>query len=212
MATRRKPTLPKRLTPRRVPSQSRSRALVDAILEAGAAELITNGYESMTLAKVATRAGVSPGSLYQYFPDKAALVTALIEAQSQRELEFHLERAANLEPNANLETYLEHMVRTLVEFQRREGPLMRQTLASLKHVGRYEQLVDRARQASAMLGGILEQHREELAVDDVALALHVVSNTVHSLTHDGLFERPASLDDDTLVREVMRLLRGYLLR
>jgi hypothetical protein len=58
----------------------------------------------------------------------------------------------------------------------------------------------------------LREHRAEIAVDDLDLATHVIANAMHSLTHDGIAPRPASLDDETLVREVMRLTMGYLTR
>lgn len=64
---------------RRAPQQTRSRATVDAILDAAAAVLRTHGYDDTTTNRVAEKAGVSVGSLYQYFPNKQALVTALIE-------------------------------------------------------------------------------------------------------------------------------------
>ncbi|HTU64051.1 MAG TPA: helix-turn-helix domain-containing protein, partial [Polyangiales bacterium] len=66
--------------PRKLPQQERSRALYDAILTA-AAELLDSDGPELTLAEVATRAGVSSGSLYQYFPDRPALIAALIDRQ-----------------------------------------------------------------------------------------------------------------------------------
>jgi AcrR family transcriptional regulator len=72
-------TLPKHLQPRKVPKQERSRALVDAIVEATARVLLDKGYDGLGVADVADVAGVSIGSLYQYFPSKEALVAARIE-------------------------------------------------------------------------------------------------------------------------------------
>jgi len=66
--------------PRKLPQQQRSRALYDAILTA-AADLLENVGPELTLSEVATRAGVSSGSLYQYFPDRPALIAALIDRQ-----------------------------------------------------------------------------------------------------------------------------------
>src|SRR5262245_11504629 len=65
--------------PRKLPLQERSRATVDAIVIATTQLLLEQGYDSLTTAQVAARAGVSVGSLYQYFPNKAALATALVE-------------------------------------------------------------------------------------------------------------------------------------
>ena len=68
-------TLPK---PRKTPRQARSGATVEAILEAAARILETEGLEGYTTNAVARRAGVSIGSLYQYFPNKDAIMAALV--------------------------------------------------------------------------------------------------------------------------------------
>src|SRR5271156_5731027 len=62
------------LEPRKQPVQARSAASVDAILEATTQVLLGVGKERLTTTKVASRAGVSVGTLYQYFPNKSALL------------------------------------------------------------------------------------------------------------------------------------------
>jgi AcrR family transcriptional regulator len=62
---------------RRLPQQSRGRRRVDALLNAAAAEISDAGYEAATMCSIATRAGASIGSLYQFFPNKVAIVQAL---------------------------------------------------------------------------------------------------------------------------------------
>lgn len=202
--------LPERLRPRKSPRQKRAKDLVAAVLEAGSRILIERGYEQLSMQRVAQVAGVSPGSLYQYFPDKAALVTALIEAQSERELAFHLARYEQISPAASLPEALELVLRAIVDFQRQEGPLMRRTLEALPHLGRYPQLAERAQRAVQFFRGLLEVHRGAVAVEDLDLATHVLANSIHSLTHDGVMPRPDALDDERLVRELMRLCLGYL--
>jgi AcrR family transcriptional regulator len=64
---------------RRVPRQARSEQTVASLLDAAAAEIAEAGYEAATLTHVASRAGMSIGSLYQYFPDKPAVARALAE-------------------------------------------------------------------------------------------------------------------------------------
>ena len=67
------------LDPRKSPVQARSAASVDAILEATIQVLLTAGKERLTTTKVALRAGVSVGTLYQYFPNKSALLQAALK-------------------------------------------------------------------------------------------------------------------------------------
>ncbi len=73
-------TLPK---PRKSPVQARSAATVEAILEAAARILETEGLEGYTTNAIAKRAGVSVGSLYQYFPNKDAITAALVLSDSE---------------------------------------------------------------------------------------------------------------------------------
>jgi AcrR family transcriptional regulator len=62
---------------RKEPRQARSKATVDAIVQAGARVLGDQGWAGFTTNKVAEVAGVSIGSLYQYFPDKLSLIEAV---------------------------------------------------------------------------------------------------------------------------------------
>ena len=66
------------LEPRKSPVQARSTASVDAILEATIQVLLSVGKERLTTTRVARRAGVSVGTLYQYFPNKSALLQAAL--------------------------------------------------------------------------------------------------------------------------------------
>jgi AcrR family transcriptional regulator len=71
--------LPAGLAPRKSPRQERSRTTVDAILEAALDLLASRGHGATSTNAIARRAGVSVGSLYQYFPNKDAIVAALFE-------------------------------------------------------------------------------------------------------------------------------------
>jgi AcrR family transcriptional regulator len=67
------------LEPRKSPVQARSAASVDAILQATIQVLLNVGKERLTTTRVASRAGVSVGTLYQYFPNKSALLQAVLK-------------------------------------------------------------------------------------------------------------------------------------
>ena len=69
--------LERRIRQRKRPIQARAAGTVEALVEATLQVLVRDGYRKLTTTRVAERAGVSVGTLYQYFPDKRALVTAL---------------------------------------------------------------------------------------------------------------------------------------
>lgn len=72
-------TRPTHLNPRKIPRQARARVTLDAIFEATIQVLVTDGPRRLTTTRVAQRAGVSVGTMYQYFPHKQALFYALNE-------------------------------------------------------------------------------------------------------------------------------------
>lgn len=93
------------LEPRKSPVQARSAASVDAILEATIQVLLQVGKDRLTTTKVALRAGVSVGTLYQYFPNKSALLKAALERHLSEvteavELVCHEQRGHSLEQMA----------------------------------------------------------------------------------------------------------------
>ncbi len=76
-------TQPKQKPSRRAPRQERSKVTADAIVEAAALVFVEHGVQKSTTSQIAARAGVSVGSLYQYFPNKHALLAALYAREAQ---------------------------------------------------------------------------------------------------------------------------------
>lgn len=133
-----------RLKPRKTPAQTRSAATVAAILEAAARILETRGLEGFNTNAVAERAGVSVGSLYQYYPGKDALMAALIQAHAAAFL-VRIEEAAGAPDFASGVSALceaaiaqqldrPKLARTL-DFEERRLPLGGETAAVLQRIG-----------------------------------------------------------------------------
>lgn len=74
------------VNPRKIPRQARAQATVEAIIVATAQLLTEQGFVNLTTARVAERAGVSIGSLYQYFPNKQGLAAAVVDHYSDEVL------------------------------------------------------------------------------------------------------------------------------
>jgi AcrR family transcriptional regulator len=85
-------SLTRPLVPRKLPRQERAQETVGAILKAAAAAFARDGYASTTTNHIARRAGVSVGSLYQYFPNKDAILGALYERHTA-DVDVAVERA-----------------------------------------------------------------------------------------------------------------------
>jgi AcrR family transcriptional regulator len=103
------------LQPRKDPVQNRSRAMVETIVEAAARVLETEGAAGFNTNAVAARAGVSVGSLYQYFPGKQALVAELSRRGAETLLAA-LEAAAD-RSGSDLEGDIRRLARAAVAWQ-----------------------------------------------------------------------------------------------
>lgn len=98
---------------RRKPRQARAEETVSAILEAAAQILETGGLPTFTTNAVAERAGVSIGTLYQYFADKQALLRAIAEREMTVTLAA-VAKALRSDPQASVETRVRAMVHAIV--------------------------------------------------------------------------------------------------
>jgi AcrR family transcriptional regulator len=110
------------LNPRKAPRQARALVTKDAILEAAAHIIGQGGLVAFNTNSVAERAGVSIGSLYQYFPNKDALMVALIE-RTQREKLAHIEAATLELKDADLATTIKMLIRAAQQHHRENSLL-----------------------------------------------------------------------------------------
>ncbi len=204
MATRR------RVSARRQPKQQRSRSLVDTLLEATARVLADKGLAHTTTNEIARVAGVSVGSLYQYFPSKEALAAALIERQVELDIQ-ELSAATAEVLGQPLEEIVAHTVRAMLAMHRRDKGLMPALLQLVPLVDRIAHVRQVAAQGRELLRALLEAHRERLRPGmDLELATFIAGRTLEELVHVAVMERPELLDDARFADELTHLLLAYL--
>ncbi len=107
------PIVPQRLKPRKTPIQARSGATVAAIHEAAIQVLLADGLARLTTTRVAERAGVSVGTLYQYFPNKEALLYAILMRHFE-EMAQAVERLCTGEPKKLLSSLADSIAEAYV--------------------------------------------------------------------------------------------------
>lgn len=144
------PTEPTRPGPKKTPRQERSRALFAAIIEAARLTIEETGID-FTLSDVATRAGVSPGSFYQYFPDRLALVGALVDDQIARDREA-LAGASKTFEAATLCDLPRLLAASTVALYARHPTLLLSMVRLMQEVGRHEDLKGVVEDFSKILG------------------------------------------------------------
>jgi AcrR family transcriptional regulator len=199
-------------TPRKEASQERSRATVDALVEATARILVREGFDKASTNHIAEVAGVSVGSLYQYFPGKEALVAAVIERHNQQ---IMLTVQAEL---ADIATHpLAQGVRKLVDVAvkaHKVDPRLHRVLAEqIPRVGKLEKVEAFNNRNFTLFRDYLESRRHEVRVRDLDLASFVCVTSIEALTHNAVLHHSKMLSDEAmaaLVDEGTRLIVGYL--
>lgn len=200
--------------PRKSASQERSRITVDAIIEATTRILIKNGYDYASTNKIAAAAGVSIGSLYQYFPNKEALVAAVSERHSKEVLQLMSDALIRVAAQP-LELAAREFVSVAIEAHRLNPNLHRVLAEEVPRIGRLEKVEAINQNAYELVRGYCEAHRDEIAVADLDVAAFICFTAVDALTHAAVLRRPDILTRgkaETFVDEVTALVVQYLRR
>ena len=193
--------------PRKQPLQARSRETYAAILEATARILETEGLEAANTNAIAERAGVSVGSLYQYFPDKAAIFAELIIV-SETELGDMLEALVSSTSGQTLEERLDLLVNASVAQQ-----MARPQLARLLDYLEATLPADAKMQAADerilnLIVRLLREHRDMIVRPATATTALDVLSIAKGMIDGASFA--GEILQRQLVARVMKALLGYL--
>jgi AcrR family transcriptional regulator len=189
--------------PRRKAKQARARQTLEVILEAAARVLLDRGYGGATTNRISEAAGVSVGTVYEYFANKEDVFEALI----QREVGV-LVRALQGQPprpGASIVETLTGIIGAGMAAMR-HGPELYRSLEQVPGARFRRQLAAARREVVAFVRRLLEVHRAELRVSDLDLAAFVIVGAVEGVAANASRE----LLDARLACELTELLEGYL--
>jgi AcrR family transcriptional regulator len=191
---------------RKEPRQARSRATVETLIEAGARILSDGGWAGFTTNKVADAAGISIGSLYQYFPDKLSL----IEAIRRRHLDDCLAvmRRSQTKGRSAIQ-FMDDLVRDMIA-------------AHSVHPGLHRVLLDEAPGLDGYLDPYSSFEAEYLAYYQAAIAGYraretnagddtaalIISDAIDGVVHNAA--RRGMLGDPAIRNELVRMIASYL--
>ena len=196
----------RKLSPRKRPRQERSRATVEALLEAATDILIRDGYAKLTTNRIAERAGVNIASLYQYFPGKEAIVAELRRRHGADE---RAELREILADPGDFESTIRKLVSIGVAGHAREPRLHRVFTEEMPALGVREIAEVDAAVFDAMRRFLREAN---VAVRDVDLALWMMATASGAVLHRAAVERPEDLANGVIEEELITLLCRYLRR
>jgi AcrR family transcriptional regulator len=196
---------------RKQPQQPRAKETVRAILEATARILDRESLDAATTTRIAEVAGVSIGSLYQYFSHRDAILEALQDREFERTISVMQAVFAdgNLD-QAPVET-VTAALRGLAQLYAQSPGLHRVLTIEGLRVARAERVHAFDRRVIELVRHFLVATRAPLRIDDVEAAAFIIYQSVRATMLAHLLERPPGLDAEALIHELTNFLTAYVL-
>lgn len=192
----------------KVPSTRRTRLTVDAILQAFEALCAQYGYEEVSTNLVAERAGVSVGTIYQYFSNKEAIAVALFEETSSR-VAIRLRETILEDISASLDTTVPRALGLLLKsLQEHRSVLidLPDSSPQLRDAVRHLSIVDMIDRSSRIY---MEQHPDEIRTHDLEALRYFLASIVKGCMRDYVANPPPDISESTFITELSRIVVLY---
>ena len=198
------------LTPRKLPKQLRSRETVDAIFTAAMQLLDRNDVKDPSVQTIADRAGVSVGSLYQYFPSKESLVSALLRFHLEQQL-TGLEKSLEETQGLPAEIAAERLIDGLIGAKQSRLKIERALIRFFCRVGDLFTLTEFDDRINAVVERfILSLGAQVRPLANPSIAAFLVMNALRSAVLMSLVQRPEQLRAPEFKAELVKLVVSYL--
>jgi AcrR family transcriptional regulator len=206
--------------PRKLPTQNRSKLLVDAIIEACQQILECEGSDQLTTNRIAEVAGVNIGSLYQYFPNKEAILTKIFTEKSARETDRmareSTERVA-AKVDISLQATLRELIAVLAEIQIQylsiHGDFYREYHSFFDFAGQINACVSHDYQQPSLeqwLPQLLSLYQAQITTDNLEQAAFATSKIINGLLVGALEDHPDWLSDESYLRVIEQAVLNFL--
>lgn len=194
---------------RKTPSQSRSIATVDAILSAAAQVLIHIGYRNVSTNKIAERAGVGIGSLYEYFPGKEAIFAEVRRREDKKLFDLIMNHPV---PDTVRDLVREHIA-LHIDLVRSNLTLYRALYSEVPHFAIVEEELPRYKHYVPWAEKFFRVHQDEIRqFDNLTTTTHFIIHTGQAVVADYVLNSPESLQSDELENQIVNLIERYLLK
>jgi AcrR family transcriptional regulator len=195
--------------PRKLPQQDRSRITVEAILEATTRILTEEGYDKANTNYIAERAGISVGSLYQYFPNKESLMTALMAQHAQQMAEL-VESNLNHLFDSPPKIAIPELVKVAIAIHLIDPQLHRVLSEEIPRSERSPQMQQANERITELLLAYLDHWKALIKPQNLEMTVFILSRTVECLCHAAVIEHPNFVSDRQFAQEVSDMLLSYL--
>ncbi|WP_193198963.1 TetR/AcrR family transcriptional regulator [Nostoc sp. MG11] len=201
--------------PRKLPQQDRSKFTVDAILTATAHILTAEGYDKASTNRIAERAGISIGSLYQYFPNKASLIAALRARHVSSMMEVIESKLRDLF-DAPIAVVLPEIVKASIAAHAIDPTLhkvLHEQVPRLSGTEMENRMTDLLRSYLAKQCDTAEAVKPpayRIQPQKLDYTVFVIERSIEALTHAAVIECSDLLQDGHLEQEINEMLLSYL--
>ena len=194
-------------SPRRKPKQARAQDTVEIIFEATAQILRRKGRAALNTNYIAECAGISVGTLYQYFPDKESILVAI----ARRELDAdHAAVVKALSEPANAGADLVRLaIRALIARFRRSREVRRIAIETLISEGYGDELATSVQKAAQMIGENEDRFLPGRAGAVSPVSLFVITRAISGVLRSASQEQSPLLDSQEFEDELAQLVRAY---
>ncbi|MGA3090387.1 MAG: TetR/AcrR family transcriptional regulator [Terriglobales bacterium] len=193
---------------RRLPKQRRAHQTVEVILDAVVRVLKREGFHAITTNRVAEVAGVSIGSVYQYFPDKSAIYAALHQRHIE-EIDRLFERKFVEHAASPLDDLVAAVVEAMIDAHTTDPELYELLLTEVPH-GANGSKGFSTRLHDAFVLAISSARPELRKRGDLEKVVFIVTNMIDALSHAAALRRPSGLSLAEAKREATRAIQAYL--
>ncbi|ABM11793.1 MULTISPECIES: TetR/AcrR family transcriptional regulator [Mycolicibacterium] len=194
---------------RRAPRQERSRAMVDRILDAGEQMLIAHGFDGASTNRIAAAAGISPGSLYQYFPNKDAIAAAVIDRFSDQ-LSARVAARVSERLDQPAPDYVRESIAALIEALDVHPEFLRAVMEQTPRLGTGSKLVAFEQRIGELTVAYLTINKRQVRTDvTVDVAAWMLVRMVEHLCVRYILDQP-SIEREKFIDEVTLMALNYL--
>jgi len=199
----------RRTETRKVPQQRRSREMVERILAAGRTVVLRDGYDAASTNRIAAEADISPGSLYQYFPNKEAVLSAIVGRYSD-EVAARITAALADRFDETGPEIVRATIEALLDALEDNTELLRIVADELPRSENRDRAEALEEGVTRLLSAYLAARPPELRIGLApTTAAWIVVRAIEHMTVRYVLDRPP-IDRATFVAEVERLVTGYL--
>jgi AcrR family transcriptional regulator len=199
------------LEPRKMPSQERSRKTMAAVYEAAAHIFVSVGYAEATTDQIAEKAGVSIGTLYNYFSGKEAILNGLWEQHMNeikaavQEVDQNIRRQSSID--RNIVPVLLNLVLEIVSYERLGNRLF------VSPVGLPETFLQKRRELGIYIESAMEAVFRDFAnvrIRNPKIGVHILWATVQAVIHDYILSNSEEIKPEELIDVLGDMLARYV--